>query len=185
MRIHALSTAAAPVASLVGSLMANRVAHDSLLVLALVVLLVQWYLQRRRQKRAQVQGALLATLRNLSEEASLLSCSEVASRHPELRCEVHIFERAVVRSLADLHHGRSGTPALSMIERFVTVTAPQLLKAIQIYDDKVTLQNVCRQFRLMSQQLLPKVPNAVSTVGPLTVLHTEAVSRPQPAAGSR
>jgi hypothetical protein len=35
--------------------------------------------------------------------------------------------------------------------------------AVQTYDDKVTLQSVCRQFRHMSQRLLEKIPTASST----------------------
>jgi hypothetical protein len=162
MKIHALTTAVASLVSLVGSLMANLAAHDSLLLIALTALFVQWHAQRRRQIRTSEQRALLATMRSLSEEAALLSCSQVATRHPELRCELHIFERAVVRCLADLHHGRTGAPALSVIQRCVTVIAPPLLAAVQTYDDKLTLQSVCRQFRQMSHRLLPKIPNGVS-----------------------
>jgi hypothetical protein len=101
--------------------------------------------------RTREQLALLATLRSLSEEAALIGCSQVATRHPELRCELHIFERAVVRCLADIHHGRTGAPALSVIQRCVKVVAPSLLVAVQTYDDKLTLQSACRQFGEMSQ----------------------------------
>ena len=162
MKIHALTTAMAALVSLVGSLMANLAARDLVLVIALATLFVQWHAQRRRQIRTMEQRALLATMRSLSEEAALLSCSQVATCHPELRCELHIFERTVVHSLADLHHGRTGAPALSVIQRCVKVIAPPLLAAVQTYDDKLTLQSVCRQFRQMSQRLAPKIPNGAS-----------------------
>src|SRR5258708_19448212 len=96
------------------------------------------------------------------EEAGRLSCNQVATCHPELRCELHICERTVVRCLADLHNGRTDIPALSVIQRCVTVIAPSLLVAVQTYDDKLTLQSACRQFRQMSERLLPKIPNGVS-----------------------
>lgn len=159
MKIYAITTAGASIASLIGSLIAKLAAHDSLLLVALAVLFVQWHAQRHRQMRAQQQRAKLATMRSLSEEVALLSCSEIAARHPELRCELHIFERTVVRCLADAHHGRAGAPDLSLIQRCVTEIAPPLLVAVQTYDDKVTLQGVCRQFRQMSQRLLPRVHN--------------------------
>jgi hypothetical protein len=162
MKIHALMTVVAAVVSLVGSLMANVAVHDSLLLVALTALFVQWRAQRRRQMRTKEQRALLATMRSLSEEAALLSCNQVATCHPELRCELHIFERTVVRCLADLHNGRTDIPALSVIQRCVTVIAPSLLAAVQTYDDKLTLQSACRQFRQMSERLLPKIPNGVS-----------------------
>jgi hypothetical protein len=157
MKIHALITAVASLVSLVGSLIANLAAHDSLLLIALTALGVQWHAQRRRQTRSKEQQETLATMRSLSEEVALLTCSEVANRHPELRCELHIFERTVVRCLADAHHGRAGAPSLSTIQRCVRVIAPPLLVAVQTYDDKVTLQSVCRQYRHMSQRLLPKI----------------------------
>jgi len=160
MKIHALVTAVASLVSLIGSLIANLAAHDSLLVIALSALFVQWHAQRRRQRRISEQQAALATMRSLSEEVTLLSCSELANRHPELRCELHIFERTVVRCLADAHHGRPGAPSLSTIERCVKGIAPPLLEAMQTYDDKVTLQSVCRQFRHMSERLLPKIANS-------------------------
>jgi hypothetical protein len=159
MKIHALITAVASLISLIGSLIANLKAHDSLLLVILAALFVQWHAQRRRQARAGEQRERLATMRNLSEEVTLLSCSEVANRHPELRCELHIFERTVVRCLADLHHGRPGAPALSLIQRYVTVVAPPLLTTVQAFDDKLTLQSACRQFRHMSQRLLPDIGN--------------------------
>jgi hypothetical protein len=159
MKIYALMTAVAAIVSLAGSLMANLAAHESVLLIAVTVLFVQWHAQRRRQVRTKEQRALLATMRGLSEEAALLGCSQVATHHPELRCELHIFERTVVRCLADLHHGRSGAPALSVIQRCVMVIAPPLLAAVQTYDDKLTMQSACRQFRQMSQRLLPKIPS--------------------------
>jgi len=163
MKIYALATAVASIVSLVGSWMANLAAHESLLLIALAALFVQWHAQRRRQTRAEEQRASLATMRSLSEEAALLSCSQVASSHPELRCELRIFERAVVHCLADLHHGRSGAPSLSVIQRCVTVVAPPLLAAVQTYDDKLTLQSVCRQLRQMSERLLPRAASATDT----------------------
>jgi len=162
MKIHALTTAVAALVSLVGSLMADLAAHESLLLIALTALLVQWHAQRRRQVRTGEQRALLATMRSLSEEAALLGCSQIATRHPELRCELRIFERTVVRCLADLHHGRAGAPALSVVQRCVRVIAPPLLATAQTYDDRLTLQSVCRQFRQMSQRLLPETANGVS-----------------------
>ena len=161
MKIHALTTAVAAIVSLVGSLLANLAAHDSLLLVALGALFAQWHAQRRRQVRTKEQRARLVAMRSLSEEAAILSCSQIATCHPELRCELHIFERTVVRCLADLHHGRSGGAALSVIQRCVRVTAPSLLATVQTYDDKLTLQSVCRQFRQMSQRLLPRISNGV------------------------
>jgi hypothetical protein len=164
MKIHALITAVASLVSLIASLLANLAALDSLLLIVLAALFVQWHAQRQRQARSREQEAALATMRNLSEEAALLTCSELANRHPELRCELHIFERAVVRCLADAHHGRKGAPSLTTIHRCVTVIAPQLLTAVQTFDDKLTLQSACRQFRHMSQRLLPKIAGS-SDVG--------------------
>ena len=162
MKIHALMTAVAAIVSLVASLMANVAVHDSLLLVALATLFMQWHAQRRRQMRTKEQRALLATMRSLSEEAALLSCNQVATCHPELRCELHIFERAVVRCMADLHNGRTDIPALSVIRRCVMVIAPSLLAAVQTYDDKLTLQSACRQFRQMSERLLPRISSGVS-----------------------
>src|ERR1700751_668020 len=135
MKIYALITAVASLVSLIGSLIANLAAHDSLLLIALSALFVQWHAQRRRQQRTSEQQAALATMRSLSEEVALLSCSELANRHPELRCELHIFERTVGHRLADAHHGRPGAPSLSAIQRCVRLTAPPLLQAVQTYDD--------------------------------------------------
>jgi hypothetical protein len=185
MKIHALTTAVASLVSLVGSLLANVAVHDALLLVALVVLFVQWHAQRRRQTRTQEQRALLATMRRLSEEAAFLSCSEIATRHPELRCELHIFERTVVRCLADLHHGRAGAPALSLIQRCVTVIAPPLLVAVQTYDDKVTLQSVCRQFRQMSQRLMANVPDGILATDTQFALNSRLSNRRAPALVSR
>jgi type II secretory pathway pseudopilin PulG len=162
MKIYAVITAVASLVSLVGSWMANLAAHESVLLIALAALFVQWHAQRRRQVRTSQQRAQLATMRSLSEEAALLSCSQVATSHPELRCELRIFERTVVRCLADLHHGRSGAPALPVIQHCVKVVAPTLLAAVQTYDDKLTLQSVCRQFRQTSERLTPRIPNGVS-----------------------
>jgi hypothetical protein len=164
MKINALITAVISLVSLGGSMMAKLAAHDSLLLIALAVLFVQWHAQRQRQTRRKARDAVLTTMRNVSEDAALLSCSELATRHPELRCELRIFERAVVRSLADIHHGRHGAPALAVVERCVSVLAPALLKAVQDYEnDRITLQSVCRQFRQMSHMLLPKTRDAAST----------------------
>jgi hypothetical protein len=185
MKIHALITAVASLVSLIGSLIANLAAHDSLLLVALTALFVQWHAQRRRQERAIERQLTLATMRNLSEEATLMSCSEVANRHPELRCELHIFERTVVRCLADLHHGRPGAPALSMIQRCVTVIAPPLLAAVQEYDDKITLQSVCRQFRHMSQRLLPKIAENPLTADTQFAVNTKLGNRREAVLSSR
>jgi hypothetical protein len=162
MKIHALTTAVAALVSLIGSLMANVAARDALLLVAVIALFIQWHAQRRHQMRANEQRALLARMRNLSEEAALLSCNQVATSHPELRCELQIFERTIVRCLADLHHGRAGAPSLSVIQRCVTVIAPSLLAAVQTYDDKLTLQSACRQFRHMSEKLSPRIPDGLS-----------------------
>jgi len=158
VKINALITLAAALISSIGALLAKLAQYDFLLVIALGVLLAQWHVQRRRQDRQKVQVAVLATMHRLSEEAQLLGCSQIAVSHPELQCELRIFERAVLRSLADIHHGRRHAPPLSVIERFVTTKAPALLEALKIYDDKLTLQSVCQQFRLMSQRLLPQAP---------------------------
>lgn len=158
MKINALITLAAALISSIGALLAKLAQYDFLLVIALGVLLAQWHAQRRRQDRQKAQVAVLATMHKLSEEAQLLGCSQIAVSHPELQCELRIFERAVLRSLADIYHGRQRATPLSVIERFVTTTAPALLEALRIYDDKLTLQSVCQQFRLMSQRLLPQAP---------------------------
>jgi hypothetical protein len=160
MKMYAVTTGVASLVSLVGSLMANLAARDSLLLIVLAALFIQWHAQRRRQVRTEQQRLALATMRSLSDEAALLSCSQVANAHPELRCELHIFERTVVHCLADLHHGRAGAPALAVVQRCVRVIAPPLLVAVQTYDDKLTLQSVCRQFRRMSERLLPEIPNS-------------------------
>jgi len=165
--------------------MANLAAHDSLLLIALTALFVQWHAQRRRQMRTKEQHALLATMRSLGEEAALLSCNQVATGHPELRCELRIFERTVVRCLADLHHGRTGVPGLSVIQRCVTVIAPSLLAAVQTYDDKLTLQSVCRQFRQMSERLFPKVPNTVSATNNRFAFNHELSDQREPVLVSR
>jgi hypothetical protein len=158
VKINALITLAAALISSIGALFAKLAQHDFLLVIALAVLLAQWHAQRRRQDRQKAQVAVLATMHKLSEEAQLLGCSQIAASHPELQCELRIFERAVLRSLADIYHGRQRATPLSVIERFVTTTAPALLEALRIYDDKLTLQSVCQQFRLMSQRMLPQAP---------------------------
>jgi len=185
MKIQALTTAVAAIVSLVGSLMANLAAREALLLIALTVLFVQWHAQRRRQMRTKEQRALLATMRGLSDEVALLSCSQVATRYPELRCELHIFERTVVRCLADLHHGRAGVPALSVIQRCVTVIAPSLVTAVQTYDDKLTLQSACRQFRQMSQRLLPRIHDGASAADTQFALDGELSNRRGPALVSR
>jgi hypothetical protein len=158
VKINALITLAAALISSIGALVAKLAQHDFLLVIALGVLLAQWHAQRRRQDRRKAQVAVLGTMHKLSEEAQLLGCSQIAVSHPELQCELRIFERAVLRSLADIYHGRQHATLLSVIERFVTTKAPALLEALRIYDDKLTLQSVCQQFRLMSQRLLPQAP---------------------------
>jgi hypothetical protein len=185
MKIHALITAVASIISLIGSLIANLAAHDSLLLIALTVLFVQWHAQRRRQEKAQEKQAVLATMRDLSEEVTLLSCSEVANSHPELRCELHIFERTVVRCLADLHHRRPGAPNLATMERCVTVLAPQLLAAVKEFDDKLTLQSACRQFRHMSQRLLPKLANTDQAADTQFALNSRLSHRKEPVFSSR
>jgi hypothetical protein len=185
MKIYALTTAVASIVSLVGSLIANLDAHESLLLIALTALFVQWHAQRKRQMRTKDQRARLATMRSLAEEAALLGCSQVATCHPELRCELHIFERTVVRCLADLHHGRTGAPALSAIRRCVTVIAPALLAAVQMYDDKVTLQSVCRQFRQMSQRLLPRIRDDASSTDAQLAFNGELSNQREPALVSR
>ena len=184
MKIHALITAVASIISLIGSLIANLATHDSLLVIALSVLFVQWHAQRRRQERALEKQAVLATMRDLSEEVTLLSCSEVANSHPELRCELHIFERTVVRCLADLHHRRPGAPTLATIERCVTVVAPQVLATVKEFDDKLTLQSACRQFRHMSQRLLPRLDSTAPAVDTQFALNTRPSARKAPAFSS-
>jgi hypothetical protein len=184
MKIHALTTAVASIVYLVGSLMADLAVRDSLLLIALTALLVQWHARRRRQLRTRDQRAQLATMRSLSEEAALLSCSQVASCHPELRCELRIFERTVIRCLADLHHGRTGAPALPVVQRCVTVLAPPLLAAVQTYDDKHTLESVCRQFRQMSERLLPEIPDAFARSDTLA-FGGELSNRREPALLSR
>lgn len=158
MKINALITLAAALVSSIGALLAKLAQYDFLLVIALAVLLAQWHAQRRRQDRQKAQVAVLATMHKLSEEAQLVGCSQIAVSHPELQCELRIFERAVLRSLADIYHGRQHTTPLAVIERFVTTKAPALLEALRVYDDKLTLQSVCQQFRLMSQRLLPQAP---------------------------
>ncbi len=185
MKIHALVTAVAAIVSLVGSLMANLAARESVLLIALTALFAQWHAQRRRQIRTKEQRALLATMRSLSDEAALLSCSQVATRYPELRCELRIFERTVVRCLADLHHGRAAAPALSVIRRCVTVIAPSLMTAVQTYDDRLTLQSVCRQFRQMSERLLPIIPNGVSETNTQFAFNEELSKQREPALASR
>jgi hypothetical protein len=185
MKIHALATAVVSLLSLIGALIAKLAAHDSLLLLALGALFVQWHAQRRRQMRRQERDATLTTMRKLSEDAVLLSCSQLATRHPELRCELHIFERAVVRSLADIHHGRPGAPPLALIHRYVTEMAPSLLRAVQEYDDKLTLQGVCRQFRRMSQRLLPRTAEADSAPDTQFAFSSGPSGRPQAALAPR
>jgi hypothetical protein len=37
-----------------------------------------------------------------------------------------------------------------------------LLEAVQTYDDKLTLQSACRQFRHMSEKLSPRMPDGLS-----------------------
>ena len=185
MKINALATAVVSLLSLIGGLIAKLAAHDSLMLLALGALFVQWHAQRGRQSRRKEKDALLTTMRGLSEDAVLLSCSQIAVRHPELRCELRIFERAVVRSLADIHHGRPSAPPLLLIHRYVTEMAPSLLKAVQEYDDKLTLQGVCRQFRRMSQRLLPRTAEA--DAGPNTefAFNTPSSHRRRPALSAR
>ena len=115
MKINALITLAAAIVSSIGALLAKLAQYDFLLVIALAVLLAQWHAQRRRQDRKAARVAVLGEMHKLSEEAQLLGCSEIAVRHPELQCELRIFERAVLRSLADLYHGRQhATPLLVM-----------------------------------------------------------------------
>jgi hypothetical protein len=185
MKIHAITSAVAAIMSFIGSLMANLAARESLLVIVLAVLFVQWHAQRRRQIKTQQQQALVATMRSLSEEATFLSCSEIAARHPELRCEVHIFERTVVRCLADVHRGRAAVRDLSLIQRYVIEIAPQLLAAVQTYDDKVTLQGACRQFRLMSQKLLARSDNGVQAPDTQFAFNGRTSNRPGAAMASR
>jgi hypothetical protein len=179
VKINALITLAAALVSSIGALLAKLAQHDFLLVIALGVLLAQWHAQRRRQDRQKVQAKELATLHNLSEEAQLLGCSQIAVSHPELQCELRIFERAVLRSLADLYHGRRHATPLPVIERFVTTRAPALLEALRIYDDKLTLQSVCQQFRLMSQRLLPQAPASFPPAE--TLFATSSHPSPEPA----
>ncbi len=184
MKINALITLIAAAVSSIGALMAKLAQHDALLVVALFVLLAQWHAQRRRQERKAVQGALLATMHRLSEEVTLVGCNEIAVRHPELQCELRIFERAVIRSLADLHHARPHATPLSVIERFVIAKAPALLDALKTYDDKLTLQSVCQQFRLMSQRLLPQapasIPSAETLFAPSSADQSSERSKPAP-----
>lgn len=185
MKIHAIVTAVVSLVSLIGALIARLAAHESLLLVVLGALFVQWHAQRRRQTRQKEQTERLSTMRSLSEEAVLLSCSELANRHPELRCELRIFERAVVRSLADLHHGRPGAPSLPLIYRYVTEMAPSLLRAVEEYDDKVTLQGVCRQFRRMSQRLLPRTPESELAPDTQFAFSDASASRPRAALAPR
>jgi len=156
MRLELLSTAAAVATSSLVSWVADVALHDGLLFAALLVLLVQWQLQRRRQERRAKREALLASMRALSEEVELLVCDKVAVEYPELRRQLHIFERAVMRALASAHHGRAGAAPLCVIQRYVRETAPTLLAAVKEYGDPLTLQGVCRHFQLMSQRLLPQ-----------------------------
>ena len=181
MKINALITLAAALISSIGALLAKLAEHDFLLVIALGVLLAQWHAQRRRQDRQKVQAAQLANMHKLSEEAQLLGCSPIAVRHPELQCELRIFERAVLRSLADIYHGRQHAIPVAVIERFVTTKAPALLEALKIYDDKLTLQSVCQQFRLMSQRLLPQALAPASFPSAETLFAIPSNSSPESA----
>jgi len=188
VKINALITLIAAVISSVAALVARLAQHDALLVVALFVLLAQWHAQRRRQERRSSQQAVLATMRKLSEEVTLLGCNQIAVRHPELQCELRIFERAVIRSLADIHHGRAHTTPLSVIERFVTDKAPALLEALNTYEDKLTLQSVCRQFRHMSERLLPQAPASIPSAQTLLAVQgnqsSSSRARPSPVAVS-
>ena len=176
MKINALITLIAAAISSAGALIARLAQHDALLVVALFVLFAQWHAPRRRQERKQTQDAVLAVMRDLSEEVTLLGCSQIAVRHPELQCELRIFERAVIRSLADLHHGRAHTTPLSVIQRFVTEKAPALLQALNTYDDRLTLEGVCRQFRHMSQKLLPDAPTSMPRAETLFAVSSNKLS---------
>ena len=184
MKINALITLAAAIVSSIGALLAKLAQYDFLLVIALAVLLAQWHAQRRRQDRKKAQVAVLGEMHKLSEEAQLLGCSQIAVRHPELQCELRIFERAVLRSLADIYHGRQHATPLSVIQRFVTTKAPALLEAVTIYDDKLTLQSVCQQFRLMSQRLLPQAPATLPRADTLFAVSANASPEPVTAAHS-
>jgi hypothetical protein len=125
-------------------------------------------------------------MRKLSEEVTLLGCSQIAVRHPELQCELRIFERSVIRSLADIHHGRLHTTSLSVIQRLVTAKAPALLEALNTYDDKLTLQSVCRQFRHMSERLLPQAPASVPSAETLfAIAANQSPQQLNPAPSSR
>lgn len=157
--------------------MADFAWHDGLLVAALLVLFVQWHAQRRRQARRAKQEALLAAMRALSEEAELLACTEMTVQYPELRRQLHIFERAVVRALANGHHGRPGAVPLSVIQRYVRETAPSLLAALREYGDPLTFQGVCRQFQVMSQRLVPESDAVVTVVRPGTLSGNTSVVR--------
>jgi hypothetical protein len=184
VKINALITLAAALVSSIGALLAKLAQHDILLVIALGVLFAQWHAQRRRQDRQKAQVAVLGTMHKLSEEAQLLGCSQIAVSHPELQCELRIFERAVLRSLADIYHGRQHATPLSVIERFVTTKAPALLEALKIYDDKLTLQSVCQQFRLMSQRMLPQAPASLPSAAALFAMSGNRSPEPANTASS-
>jgi hypothetical protein len=128
----------------------------SLLLAGLTLMFVWWHTERRRQTRRLSQEALLATMRALSDDVGLLACNSLGTTHPELRCELHIFERAVVRSLADLHHARACAAPLALIQRFVKVKAPALLATLNTCEDSLTLQSICRQFKFMSHRLMQR-----------------------------
>jgi hypothetical protein len=185
VKINALLTVASTALSSLGAVMTNPVQRNGLLLLAVVVLFAQWHAHRRSQQRKKAHDALLATMHKLSEEAALLGCSEIAARHPELRCELRIFERAVMRSLADIHHGRLHAIPLSVIQRLVTVNAPALLETVKEYDDRFTVQNVCQQFRRMSQRLLPQAPVVRPADTTFVIPDTQSSGQPTSAPSTR
>jgi len=140
--------------------MANWAGPDLVLVIALAALFVNGTLSADG-KSDNGSSARYWSRCQPAEEAALLSCSQVRPVIPS--CAVSFtFQRTVSAAWRtcttdEPRPSLVGHPALRESQR------PPLLAAVQTYDDKLTLQSVCRQFRQMSQRLHQKSPRRSAT----------------------
>ncbi len=149
-----------------GASVSDPAVHGALLGLALAGAFVHWYLARARKQQSNGRRARLATMRNISQEAALLRCSETAARHPNFGSELRIFERAVLETMADIHRRRAARAPLSLVQHYVREAVPAAVRAVEAYDDALTLERACLDVRRMSMRLLEGPLRSPSTAAP-------------------